>query len=368
MRRSTWISAACAAAPLVGGCATDTDATAATTTTLTPENCAPVTSTDLATEDGWIGLIDQAPDTVSLVIDDGRGRTVEHRADQEQVLASAIKVVHLAAYAQAVANGTIDPNEQVAISDWERWNVPGTDADAHPKALTRLGIANAGTNATDPNATVRIDDMVSALIQESDNSVPDYLRYRLGDQALVDAAAAGGWENFELPSMVADMLTLFDPALADADRWETAQNWAFDPQFRAQVEAAMQPPTFDDQVARVESSFRGGSADELTGMYRAFTDGTYGDASDTILRQLEWQSAGDSVRGIGFKGGSLAGVITQGFELRRNDGTVATAVWLTDGLSAERFDQAKAGAGVQQQLILEAMLSTDNLDRIACVV
>ncbi|MBJ7353096.1 MAG: serine hydrolase, partial [Rhodococcus sp.] len=146
MRRSTWISTACAAALLVGGCATDTDATATTaTTTPTPDSCAPVTSTNLATEDGWIGLIDQAPDTVSLVIDDGRGRTVEHRADQEQVLASAIKVVHLAAYAQAVANGTIDPNEQVALSDWERWYVPGTDANAHPKALTRLGIANAGT-------------------------------------------------------------------------------------------------------------------------------------------------------------------------------------------------------------------------------
>ncbi|RMB71844.1 serine hydrolase [Rhodococcus sp. SBT000017] len=368
MRRSTWISAACAAALLVGGCATDTDATAATTTTPTPENCAPVTSTDLATEDGWIGLIDQAPDTVSLVIDDGRGRTVEHRADQQQVLASAIKVVHLAAYAQAVANGTIDPNEQVALSDWERWYLPGTDANAHPKALTRLGIANAGTNATDPNATVRIDDMVSAMIQESDNSVPDYLRYRLGDQALVDGAAAGGWENFEPPSMVADMLSVFDPELADADTWETAQKWAFDPQFRAQVEASVQVPTFEDQAARVESSFRGGSAEELNGMYRAFTDGTYGDASDTILRQLEWQPAGDGVLGVGFKGGSLPGVLTQGFELRRNDGTVATAVWLIDGLSADRFEQAYAGAGAQQQLIVDAMLSPEVLDRIACVV
>ncbi|MDV6233026.1 serine hydrolase [Rhodococcus cercidiphylli] len=368
MRHSTWISTTCAAVLLVGGCATDTDAGAATTTTPTPENCAPVTSTDLATEDGWIGLIDQAPDTVGLVIDDGRGRTVEHRADQKQVLASAIKVVHLAAYAQAVANGTIDPNEQVALTDWERWYVPGTDANAHPKALTRLGIANAGTNATDPNATVRIDDMVSAMIQESDNSVPDYLRYRLGDQALVDAAAAGGWENFEAPSMVADMLSVFDPELADADNWETAQKWAFDPQFRAHVEASVQVPTFEDQAARVESSFRGGSAEQLNGMYRAFTDGTYGDASDTILRQLEWQPAGDGVLGVGFKGGSLAGVITQGFELRRNDGTVATAVWLTDGLSADKFEQAYAGAGAQQQLIVEAMLSTEVLDRIACVV
>ena len=367
MRRRTWISTTCAAVLLVGGCATDTDSTATTTTTPAPENCVPVTSTDLATEDGWIGLIDQAPDTVGLVIDDGRGRTVEHRADQEQVLASAIKVVHLAAYAQAVANGSIDPNEQVSLSDWERWYVPGTDGGAHPNALTRLGIANSGTNATDPNATVRIDDMVSAMIQESDNSVPDYLRYRLGDQAIIDAAATGGWENFEVPSLVTDVLSLFDPALADGNRWDTAQKWAFDPQFREQVNATVQLPTYEEQAARVQSTFRGGSAEQLNGMYRAFTDGTYGDASDVILRQLEWQPAGDSVLGIGFKGGSLAGVLTQGFELRRDDGTVATAVWLIDDLPADRFDQAMADFGVQQQLIIEAMQSPDVLDRIACV-
>jgi hypothetical protein len=118
----------------------------------------------------------------------------------------------------------------------------------------------------------------------------------------------------------------------------------------------------------VQSTFRGGSAAQLNGMYRAFTDGTFGTASDTILRQLEWQPAGDDILGVGFKGGSLAGVLTQGFELRRTDGTVATAVWLIDGLSAGRFEQAYADAGVQQQLILEAMLSSDVLDRIACVV
>ncbi|WP_415977021.1 serine hydrolase [Rhodococcus sp. 077-4] len=367
MRRLTLVSAACATVLLMSGCAS-TDSDTAEAATPTPDNCAPVTSTDLATEDGWLGLIDQAPDTVSLVIDDGRGRTVEHRPDQEQILASAIKVVHLAAYAQAVADGSIDPNEQVSLSDWERWYVPGTDGNAHPNALNRLGIANTGTNATDPNATVRIDDMVSAMIQESDNSVPDYLRYRLGDRAIIDAAATGGWENFEVPSLVADILSIFDPALADGNRWETAQKWAFDPQFRTQVEASVQLPTFEDQAARVQSTFRGASAQQLNGMYRAFTDGTYANASDTILRQLEWQPAGDSVLGLGFKGGSLPGVLTQGFELRRNDGTVATAVWLTDGLPADRFEQAMAGAGAQQQLIVEAMLSPEVLDRIACVV
>ncbi|CCQ15609.1 putative uncharacterized protein [Rhodococcus sp. AW25M09] len=80
-----------------------------------------------------------------------------------------------------------------------------------------MEIANTGTNATDPNATlpnatVRIDDIVSAMIQESDNSVPDYLRYRLDGQAIIDAAATGERENFEVPSLVADMMSLYGSA------------------------------------------------------------------------------------------------------------------------------------------------------------
>ncbi|MDZ7912601.1 MAG: serine hydrolase [Rhodococcus sp. (in: high G+C Gram-positive bacteria)] len=368
MRRLTRISTTCAAVLLIGGCTTDTSTTESTGAAPTPENCAAVTSTDLAAEDGWIGLIDQMPETVSLVIDDGRGRTVEHRADEEQVLASAIKVVHLGAYARAVEDGTIDPNEQVPLTEWERWYVPGTDGGAHPAALNRLGVANDGLMSTDPNATVSIDDMVSAMIQESSNAVPDYLRYRLGDQTIVDAAAAGGWENFEVPSLVTDILSIFDPSLADGNRWETAQKWAFDPTFRAETEASVQLPSYADQVARVQDTFRGGSAAQLIGMYRAFTDGSYGEAADTVLRQLEWQPAGGDIDGLGFKGGSLPGVLTNAFEIRRSDGTTATAVWLIDGLSEERYQQAMTGLGVQQGLIIEAMQSPEALDRIACVV
>jgi hypothetical protein len=63
-----------------------------------------------------------------------------------------------------------------------------TEGGAHPKALQRLGV-------TEPDATVTLEQMVTAMIQESDNAVPDYLRDRLGDAALADAAAQGGWDD-----------------------------------------------------------------------------------------------------------------------------------------------------------------------------
>lgn len=333
-----------------------------------PDECVPVTSTDLATADGWLAMITQSPDSVGLYFDDGRGRVVEHRADEQQPLASAVKVVHLAAYARAVSGDELDPDEQIPLLDWERWYVPGTDGGAHPAALERLGVANDGVSATDPDATVRLDDMVTAMIQESDNAVPDYLRYRLGDDAIADAAAAGGWTDFEVPSLVTSILAVFEPSLGQGDRWETANKWAFDQQFRQRASAELALPSYDEQKMRVAEEFVGGSAAQLNSLYRAIADGGYGDAGDVVLRHLEWQPAPDGVVGLGFKGGSLPGVLTQAFEVRREDGTVGTAVWLIDDIPAESYDAALSGFDHQQELIVDALTSPTELDRIACVV
>ncbi|MDI9951641.1 serine hydrolase [Rhodococcus sp. IEGM 1305] len=71
----------------------------------------------------------------------------------------------------------------------KRWYLPNTDGGAHPKALQRLGV-------TEPDDTVTLEQMVTAMIQESDNAVPDYLRDRLGD-----AAAQAGWDDLEVPTL-----------------------------------------------------------------------------------------------------------------------------------------------------------------------
>lgn len=106
-------------------------------------------------------VVGSHPDDVAFVVDDGRGRTVAHRAGDTVPLASAIKVVHLAAYARAVASGELDPAEPVPLSKWKRWYLPNTDGGAHPKALQRLGV-------TEPDDTVTLEQMVTAMIQESD--------------------------------------------------------------------------------------------------------------------------------------------------------------------------------------------------------
>jgi hypothetical protein len=352
-----------AAVLVLAGCTSTDDAP-----TAAEPACGPTPAVDLTQPDGWIGQIPALSDSTGLVIDNGTGTVLEHRPDAEQPLASAVKVVHLAAYAQAVAAGKLDPNEQVPILDWERWHAPGTDGDAHPAALTRLGIANNGVIPNDLNQTVKLDDMVSAMIQESDNATADYLRYRLSDQALIDAAATGGWTDFAPPTLVGTTLAAFDPTHPTGDLWPLTQRFAFDDAFRASYSSTLVGTTpFAEQAAYLAQNGPKGSAEDLTSMYRSILSGQFGPATDTIRRQLEWRPAPDGFTAMGFKGGSVPGVLTQAFEFTRADGTSATAVWLISNMDERTTGEVMKTFANQQLLMIDAVANQQTLDRIACV-
>ncbi|WP_368681147.1 serine hydrolase [Rhodococcus opacus] len=258
----------------------------------------------MTTAAGWVGYVGSHPDDIAFVVDDGRGRTVEHRTGDTVPLASAIKVVHLAAYARAVASGELDPAEPVPLSEWERWYLPNTDGGAHPKALQRLGV-------TEPGATVPLEQMVIAMIQESDNAVPDYLRDRLGDAALADAAAQGGWDDLEVPTLLGSTIALLDPAMSRDARWDAAQRYAHDDAYREQVVRMSPGDDFPAVTARVQESGVMGSAAGLASLHRAIATGDFGPGSDVARRTLEWQPAPPGLDGLGFKGGNLPGVVTE---------------------------------------------------------
>ncbi|WP_431970150.1 serine hydrolase [Nocardia sp. bgisy134] len=137
-------------------------------------------------------------------------------------------MVPLAAYARAVATGALDPQERIAVTDWERWYLPGTDGGAHDTARTRL-----------PGDTVTLDQMVSAMIRESDNAAPDYPRDRLGDQALIEAAAAGSWTGYSPSTKLGDAIRLLDPAVTDP--WAAARRHAADPGYRTEIQSKTLP-------------------------------------------------------------------------------------------------------------------------------
>ncbi|MBP2473830.1 hypothetical protein JOF53_002702 [Crossiella equi] len=163
---------------------------------------------DFTTREGWLAWLAANRHRVGLYANTGR-TCLAHRADAPQPLASAVKVVHLAAYAESGLN----PATKVTVADWERFLLPFTDGGAHPAALRHLGLAADPVTglAVDQAAEVTLDQLAGVMIYLSDNAATDFLRDRLGEPALRRAALRGGWPAVDTRSKLGDFLYLLLP-------------------------------------------------------------------------------------------------------------------------------------------------------------
>ncbi len=193
-------------------------------------------------------------------------------------------MVPLAAYARAVATGALDPQERIAVTDWERWYLPGTDGGAHDAARTRL-----------PGDTVTLDQMVSAMIRESDNAAPDYLRDRLGDQALIEARrpAVGPATRRPRSSAMRSACSIRPSPIRGPLRGVMPPTPAIAPRSSRRH---CQP--LDTQLAWADSTPTG-SARQLTALHRAIATGSFGAGADIARAQLEWQAPPEEFEAMG---------------------------------------------------------------------
>lgn len=313
-----------------------------------PPDLAPTSATPAApgTADGLLAWIHAHPDRASLLVDDGRGGTLQRRADTPRPVASAGQVVHLTAYARAVTAGRLDPAASVPVAEWERWYLPYTDGGAHPAALDRLRAAAHGT--------VTWDQLVGAMVQEGDTAAADLLRAELGDPALVEAAAVAGWAPLDLPSFLGEMLQVVVPDRAGEPRREVAGTLA--------REFADGGPIRDVALDRTARALADDAATlhwaagtpvatvrQLAGLHlAAATDRLDGPAVSGIVREHLERVFGDrlpeGVTGAGTKAGSLPGVLADVVTLRRADGTTAVAAISLDGLGTAEHETWRTGA------------------------
>ncbi|GAA4877872.1 serine hydrolase [Saccharopolyspora cebuensis] len=345
---------------------------------LAPSAAARPSPPDLATPDGWVAWFRAHRGGVGLFLDDGRGNRLVHRPHAAQPLASAIKVVHLLGYAVAVERGELDPREQIRLGDWERYYVP-LDGGAHPAALRHLDIPtdDTGLHAADPDHRVALDDAVAAMIRFSDSAVPDLLRDRLGVRALRRAAAAGGWPDPDLRSMCAEYLFLLPehappahlPLPARRARgFALERRYRDDPALRRRVLDRLLTtplPSWDEQRAWGDRTM-GAPARPLAALHRATATGAIPGAA-LARTHLERPRAGalpPGVDGIGYKGGSLPGVLTAGLTVRRADGSTGSGALLAHGdITPEQLTTADPGGAV-----LVALQDPAYRDRLAAAL
>lgn len=259
--------------------------------------------------------------------------------DEPMPLASTMKIVLLAAYAREAARGRLDPNLRITLADWERNYLPGTDGDAHVRALAALGLpADEYGFAQDPQARVSLEQMVRAMIEFSDNAAADWLIERLGAAVggtIADAGMRGqepilsplgiflSWNNHEQGALserrLSQLRRMSDEEYASEVR---RLHDAFQqPAWRlAEFQWRLQDgPSRDRRLAGLagEAFLPRGTARDYARMMGRVLTGTFisPEVCETMRRHLEWPMQSPAVSELftafGNKGGSFdGGVLT----------------------------------------------------------
>lgn len=296
-----------------------------------------------------LALLQNQRDSVALVsysvLPDGsidrEQPVISHNAEQPLPLASTIKIVLLAAYAEQVEQGRLQPDQPVMLADWQRYYLPGTDGSAHQTSLQQLGILTGESGfALDPAQTVTLDELARAMIVQSDNAAADYLLDRIGSAAISDLIERAGLEQQELPMSSLGMFLSWRnheqprqqrehieqlAALSDTEYRQTVERLAeryihsaWGQAERDWRRSASLPDLTYQAFATAELAPRGSAADYARIMAGIASNSFISpEVSQRMRSYLNWpmQFAGNQARFSEFaaKGGSLPGLITEAF-------------------------------------------------------
>lgn len=249
-------------------------------------------------------------------------------------LASVVKVVHLIAYAEAVAAGELSPTETVFLEDLDRFYYR-LDQRAHPNALE--GLEEDGRLFGQPPALI-LDEVVRMMIEYSSNAATDYVHMRLGQERIEQTALDLGLQSHTAPCpFLGQFLIMANPARAQISEQAALQFYSDNPQrygddvmqltaafseddaFREEALAwrrtTRRPDLFAQQQFSEQFNARGSAADYAALMARVAFNGLNSQESSFIARrQLEWPMQFPENQALftnlAYKGGSLPGILT----------------------------------------------------------
>ena len=155
---------------------------------------------------GLTDFIGEHPEWVSItsynINDPDSG--IFYQQDIPRALGATSNLFLVIEYERQVAEGIIDPEEIVTLNDISRFALPEISENNHEKLLEDF----SGTSAT-------IDDVVTAVLQNSDLVAADYLWFELGEQNIRTLIDSLGLPEHALPLPFSGMYTRINPSLND---------------------------------------------------------------------------------------------------------------------------------------------------------
>ena len=293
-------------------------------------------STPIAPASRWLPIIWTIPIAAILL-----------NPDVSRPLASTIKILVLAGYAQAVDQDRWSPDERVPLADVEAFFLPDTDGGAHDRAVEIY----RERGWLDASGSVALRQVVWAMMTVSDNAATDYLLDRLGRERAELLAARFDAADSDAPLPISGVYLAWagaDQGSLSDSAWELAGRLRDDPEFRAvwQDSPVMNQVGLRKQARLSATRSPTGTARDYAGLMERVQRGDLisGTVSAAMREYLEWPMANRPIArefaAYGTKGGSLPGVLTEAtYAVPRNhaSGAVAAlflnelplAVWLT---------------------------------------
>ena len=274
----------------------------------------------LQSVDGLLDFIEADRSRVSLVayrLEDPDS-AIWMNPDVRRPVASTIKILVLAGYAEAVDEGRWSPLERVPLAAVETFFLAGTDGGAHGRAVD----VYRERGWVDRSDAVSLRDIVWAMMTFSDNAATDYLLRRLGRERADALPGRLGLAASDAPLPISGVFLSWAEAaegpLADA-AWARAERLHGDLEFRTawQQRRVTREVGVREQARLSDMRSPKGTARDYAGLMERIQRGDLisAAASATMREFLESPMENEAIRrgfkAYGSKGGAMAGVLTE---------------------------------------------------------
>ena len=297
-----------------------------------------------------------APETVALVAYELGRETqgVYHNANLPMPLASVVKIVNLVAYAEAAAEGILNPADWINLDELNQYYLPGSDLGAHNRALSEL--EERGLIGRDP-PSVPLEEVPWMMIRHSSNAASDFIHLTLGQRKIESTAVQLGLTSQTAPCpWIGQFLTMnnsersasssrayvqemiVDPAEYGREVMRLSIAFTEDPDFRADELSQRWRSDINTQRLFGHNLNAQGSAQEYADLMAQILRNELSSPYVNILvrRVLEWPAElaanQENFNVVGYKNGSLPGILTTVYYgQRKEDGTqLVVALFFSD--------------------------------------
>ena len=265
-------------------------------------------------------------------------------ADRQMPLASVVKLVQLAAYAEAAASGQLNPVTTVPLSELERYYLPGYDLGAHERSISELTAAERISQEQLP-----LREIPYMMMRYSSNAAADYLHWQLGQATIEETAVNLGLSQQTAPctwlGQFMAMANHTSAAFNDRQRLETylTEPALYGSDASLLTDAYVNSETFREDEQRWHRQNRRpsvhtqqffgqnlnaqGTAREYAQLMARFAQNGLSNADSSYLARtyLEWPMVFEDNQALftnlGYKNGSLPGILTTVYYAYPRDGS-----------------------------------------------